>query len=654
MKSSPPASAESPGQAAPDAAEGTSVDTPSQSPLLTRRGALARLTAVGAALPLAAAASTLSRGATPVETLGGRLTRRTSGASRLKSNALADYTANMAPFGGRLASPIDGLMRDCPRGVPWQFDVVIVGSGYGAAVTAARLAARLQPGARLAIIERGREWVPGTFPDTVQDMIAASRQRLFVQKDDVRNPLGLFNVRQFEEIDILSGTGLGGSSLINASVAIRPDIEVFQQPVWPSPLRDRMFLDPYYDMAEWELGVAREPADWTDKMKAQRLAAERLRDCGAHFEAAALTLTRSPRGCELPVINRQGLRQRGCIDCGDCLTGCNVGAKNTLAMNYLPIARRFGAEIYTQTEIRQLEKCGDHYRLLAIHHPEGALSHRESSEFSVTARVVILAAGSLGSTEILLRSASQSLPLSCQLGLRWTGNGDALGFIKRTQCRTGIEGFGAYETGSPPVGPTIQTNVTYPQRPQLPSRVLIQEGAAVRAYVNGLSVLMQDLDLENTQILLGMGHDGAQGRITLDGDVARLDWPGLTDSPYRQLIRNEFRRIAEAHGGKYSFLRVFGDKMISVHPLGGCGMGEDAASGVVNHKGQVFDAAGGGSIDDQSGQARVHEGLYICDGSIIPTSIACNPLLTISALAERSAEMLVMEPKYRDIFRRAA
>ncbi len=615
---------------------------PAPSPL-NRRQALSRLAGGTLALPIL---GQVARGESPLGTLAGRMERRTTGPSEFKDAAIADYAANMARFGGRLASPVQGLINACPRGVPWQFDVVIIGSGYGASVTAARLAKRLRPGGRLAIIERGQEWVPGTFPDRVNDMIDASRNRLFVKTNEVRNPHGLFNVRQFNEINVLSGTGLGGSSLINAAVAIRPDVEVFQQPVWPAPLRDRMFLDPYYDLAEWELGSAREPQDHTDKMRAQRLAAERLRDCGAHFEAAALVLTRT-RGYGLPVLNRQGLRQRGCIDCGDCLTGCNVGAKNTLAMNYLPMARAAGAEIYTQTEIHHVEKCAGYYNIFANFYPTN--DPKSAVPIQFTSRIVILAAGSLGSTEILMRSAC-SLPVSNTLGSRWTGNGDALGFIQRTQCRTGIQGFGAYATDAAPVGPTIQTNVTYPYRPELQYRVLVQEGAATRAYVNAMSILMHDLDLSNTQVLLGMGHDGAAGRISLEDDQARLDWPGLTDSPYRQLIRSEFRKLAEAHGGDYKFLKIFGDKMISVHPLGGCGMGDSAYTGVVNHKGQVFDAAAGGDMDPVTGSPRVHAGLYVCDGSVMPTSIACNPLLTISAIAERTSELLAMEPEFRDLF----
>lgn len=616
---------------------------------ISRRSALARITAASISLPLAGAGVASTQAAAPAQ-LAERVTRYTTGASIYKERAAADYRANMARFGGRLSCSIDGLRSAPARGVPWQFDVLIIGSGYGASITAARLAQRMQPGTRLAIVERGREWMPGTFPDTVQDMTQASRHRLFVQKDEVRNPLGLYNVRQFDEISILSGSGLGGSSLINASVAIRPDVEVFQQPVWPAPLRDRMFLDPYYDLAEWELGAVREPIDWTDKMRAQRLAAERLRDCGAHFEAAALAVTRGPAGCELPLLNRQGLRQRACIDCGDCLTGCNVGAKNTLAVNYLPLARSAGAEIYTQTDVHHIDKCMGYYRVHARHFPADGLSPRDAIPLELTARVVIVAAGSFGSTEILLRSACSSLELSCQLGKRWTGNGDALGFIHRTQHRTGVAGFGAYETGLPRVGPTVQTNITYPARPELAYRVLVQDGAATRAYVNALSILMRDIDLDHTQVLLGMGHDGAEGKITLEDDVARLDWPGLTKSRYRELIRNEFRRIAEAHGGEYRFLRVFGDRMISVHPLGGCAMGDGPDQGVVNHKGQVFDAAAGGDIDAAIGQPRVHSGLYVCDGAVMPTSIACNPLLTISAIAERTAEMIALEPEYRDLF----
>lgn len=575
--------------------------------------------------------------------------RRQTGPSIFKDRARQDHQQNMAAFGGRMSAPSERLLHGVQRDVPWQFDVLVVGSGYGASIAAARVAQRLRPGARLGVLERGREWVPGTFPDNLPGVLDESRINLLGRdKGTVHNPVGLFNVQQFDEITILSGSGLGGSSLINANVAIRPDREVFWQNVWPAALRDRGYLDPYYELAEYELGVAKEPWDHTHKMVAQRKAWEVLRESGASYEAANLTLTRGMSG-GLPILNRQGMLQRPCIDCGDCLTGCNVGAKNTLMFNYLPMARRAGAEFFTQVEVHRFEKCQNHYRVHFTYHMVRGEEY-VACRGSTTTRVLILGAGSLGSSEIMMRSQAINMAFSKRLGCSWTGNGDALGFIRKSQHPTGIGGYSAYPTDRDRVGPTIETNLTYPNR-SLAGRVLIQDGTAARAYCNAIGVLMRDIDLDQLQILLGMGHDGAAGRITLDGHGnASVRWPGLLESDYRRLIRGEFARVAEALGGEYEFLKIFGDKMISVHPLGGCAMADDPAYGVTNHKGQVYDATYGGDVDPDTGMPRVHDGLYVIDGAVLPTSIACNPFLTISAIAERSADQMVTESRIADLF----
>ncbi|MDX1925679.1 MAG: GMC family oxidoreductase N-terminal domain-containing protein [Pirellulaceae bacterium] len=613
---------------------------------VTRRAAIQM-----SAVAIAAATSGTVRADRTQSTLGEMLSRRKSGDSEYKATAIGDYHANVAEFGGQVAAPSRRLLVPLARHVPWQFDILIIGSGYGASVSAARLASALRPGARLGVLERGREWIPGTFPDRLKDVTSASRLELLgPKKGEIRDPTGLFDVRQFEEITILAGSGLGGSSLINASVAYRPDREVFQQPMWPQLLRDRVYLDPYFELAIAELGANVEPLDYSSKMLAQRVAAERLAYRGARFDPAAITVARSMQGNALPIINRQSIRQRNCIDCGDCLSGCNVGAKNTLAMNYIPMARRAGAEFFTQTEVHRIEKLDVGYRVhftVSWRKDDGTF---ERCPGSTTTRVLILGAGSLGSTELLLRSQSECLQLSQRLGFGWTGNGDALGFITKSECPTSGAGRSAYEAACPPVGPTIQSNLTYPQRP-LPGRVLIQEGAAARAYANAIGTLMLDPTMENTQILLGMGHDGANGRITLnERGFGQVSWPELLNSEYRKLIRFEFEQIATALGGKYRYLRIFGDKMISVHPLGGCGMSDDPLYGVVNHKGQVFDGRGRGDLDYQTGAPRVHSGLYVVDGAILPTSIACNPFLTISALAERASDLMLDEPEFADLF----
>lgn len=602
---------------------------------LTRRGCLKLLLGVGAV--------SFASHAKASDPYGRVVGRRESGPSIFKSRASQDYAQGLAAFGGRLTSPASQLLSPCNRQVPWQFDVIVVGSGYGASTLAARLSARRRPETRIAILERGREWVPGTFPDRLSDAMDEARLTLLgPKKGQVNKATGLFNVEQFKELTVLSGSGLGGSSLINANVAIRADREVFESTLWPQQLRSCEVLDPYYALAELELGAIREPIDMSNKMIAQRLASQSLYPCGARWEPAKLTVQRT--GCNpaysLPVLNKQGMIQRGCIDCGDCLTGCNVGAKGSLAMNYLPLARRAGTEMYTGVEVRFIRRVNQWYEIHFDHHcqmPDGSI---QTTQSCTTSKMVLLGAGSLGSTGILLRSQYHGMAFSPRLGLSWTGNGDALGFIRKTANATGVGGYSAYPADRYPVGPTIQSNLNYPYR-DLSKRVLIQDGAAPRAYATAIGLIMRNLKLDHTQILLGMGHDGAEGRVTLNefGDP-QVSWPGLLDSPYRQLIRNEFKKVADAMGGEYEYLRVFGDRMISVHPLGGCGMADDCSRGVVNHTGQVFDGRTGS----------MHPGLYVVDGAALPTSIACNPFLTITALAERFSDQIVNDPQMSDLF----
>ena len=571
--------------------------------------------------------------------------RISTGVSIHKRRAAADYASNMQPFGGSLSRHGCQLTRDANRMAATDFDVLIIGSGYGASICAARLSMAKQPGTRIAILERGKEWIPGTFGDTLRHSMKESRFRMLGRKaGEIQNPVGLVNVMRNEEVDVLSGSGLGGTSLINASVAIRPDPECFAQPQWPAALQDRSVLDPYYDRASWELGAMTECEDASPKAKSQRLAAKNLDSCGANLEPATLTLTRSR--ADGPVVNRQGMLQRGCIDCGDCNSGCNVGAKNTLAMNYLPLARRFGAEMYTHTEVTCIEKDADHYRVHYKTYTQGDDGDYVAKHGSVSTRLVIVGAGSIGSNEILLRSQSDGLQMSERVGQQWTMNGDALGFVRKSDHLTNIGAFGAYEHNGPTVGPTIQTNLTYPSRTDLNKRVLIQDGSVSRAYSNVLGLLMRDMDFDHTLAMLGMGHDGSEGRVELgENGLGSVAWPGLKESSYRKLIRSEFAKVAKAHGGKYHYLKLFGDKLVTVHPLGGCAMADDPARGVVDDQGRLYD-----SVGSVSGGAAIHQGFYVADGSVIPRSIGCNPLLTISALAERIAEGIVHDPTHKNLF----
>lgn len=195
--------------------------------------------------------------------------------SDYKKRAMADYAANMQQFGGSLAQHGRALLNQASRGnTPWDFDVVIIGSGYGASICAARLAMKKQLHTRIAVIERGREWIPGTFGDTLRQITRESRNTLLgPNKMTLDNPTGLINAMQNDEVNVLSGSGLGGSSLINANVAIRPDRECFEQPQWPAALRDPSVLNEYYNRAAWELGAEAEAIDASPKAHSQRMAA---------------------------------------------------------------------------------------------------------------------------------------------------------------------------------------------------------------------------------------------------------------------------------------------------------------------------------------------------------------------------------------------
>lgn len=574
------------------------------------------------------------------------LGRMSSPPSLYKQRASDDYRANMREFGGQLGSSPAELLRAPLDDAPYQFDVAIIGSGYGGAVCAARLAAKMARPDRLCVIERGQEWVPGTFPDTVESAFQQTRFDMATSKPNkINNPIGLMNSAKFNEISILSGSGLGGGSLINANVAIRPEPDVFQSGDWPQALSDPAELDAYYARAANELGIAREEVDLTSKMRLNRQAMQRIP--GAKFAPANLSITRGASG-NLPIYNAQGLRQRACIDCGDCCSGCNVGAKHSLTVNYLPIARRQGAKMFTKCEVDSLEKEAGHYRIHLRHYHDSRSSRQPFINGSVTARIVIVAAGSLGSTELLLRSQSPSLRFSSHLGSHWSANGDALGFIREVPDLTHIGGRGAYPTSLPTVGPTIQSNVTFPSRPNLGDRILLQEGAIARAYSNVLGAVLRDMDFDHTMVILAMGHDGAQGKVTIDQNgYAVVSWPGLKDSEYRRRVQREFAGIATAFRGKYNVLKVFGDNLVTVHPLGGCKLGDSPDRGVVNQWGQVFDPERVGQADANA----VHDGLYVADGSIIPNSLGANPFFTIAALSERIAERIAAEPSFADLRR---
>ncbi len=514
-----------------------------------------------------------------------------------------------------------------------RYDVVVIGSGYGGGVSAARLAAA---GRRVAVFERGREWPTGSFPAKFPDM----RQEMQVRAASWRvgKDTSLYDVRLGADMHVLVACGLGGGSLINAGVALRPDPRVFDDAVWPDQIRQDGLLDEGYTRAR----------HWLRPNPSPR--ARAMTKFQALDHAARLGLGVSAMAPDVVVsfeanTNAAGIYQPACTDCGDCCGGCNVGAKNTVAQTYLPFAVQHGAALFTQARVSHIAKSADGGWTVIVDDISGGKP--TGTRRYVSAEMVIVAAGTLGSTEILLRSRDQGLALSDRLGHRFSANGDIIAFGYGANVPVNAVGVGhPAKLAGHAVGASVSGQLVIVDPDDLSRSMTIQEGALPSALAPILPVMfvpngrllgaLQSLvsgvykgPFQHLQTFFAVSHDSASGVFSLDGDRLDLAWPNARDEAVYKRLDDALGIIVGAVGGSYvknPLGSVMGHQPATAHPLGGCVMGHNASTGVVDHMGQVFDPGRGG----------VHGGLHVIDGSIIPRSLGCNPLLTITALAERA------------------
>lgn len=550
----------------------------------------------------------------------------------------------------RLSSPIEDLQPHYP--------IVVIGSGYGGGIAASRLA---RAGQAVCVLERGKEFLPGEYPDTELEALPEVQVRL---PDHVIGPrTGLFDIRMNDDMSVLIGCGLGGTSLINANVASRPERRVFDDPIWPQAFRDDVdtVLAQCFDRAEEMLGSNPYPAHIPPTAK--MLAHEKSNaDLNGQFYRLPINVTFEDG------VNKAGVQQKACILCGDCMSGCNHSAKNTVLMNYLPDAKRHGAQIFTLVEVRHLERQGERW-LIHYQRLDTGLEGFDAPTSVLSADVVILAAGTLGTNEILLRSKAAGLPLSDRLGERYSGNGDVLGFAYNNDVNVNMVGFGPRPAkDAEPVGPTIITAIDLREQPNLDDGMIIQEGAAMAALSAVLPTTLalaakmvgRDTDIgladmitertrelnsmirgayhgaiRNTQIYLVMTHDNSGGTLSLHNDRVVIKWPGSGAQPFVKNVNEKLLQATKPLGGTFVENPVWSklqpNNMMAAHPLGGCAIAEDAAHGVTNHQGQVFAGTSGSAV---------YDGLIVNDGALLPRSLGTNPHITISAMAERNMLLL--------------
>ena len=551
--------------------------------------------------------------------------------------------------------------------------VAVIGSGFGGSVMACRLAESGRYD--VTVLERGPQYARGAFPRSPDQL-----GELFWDPDDAH--WGLFEYRSFplrafalrrgarSRVDVLTASGLGGGSLIYSNVLYRMPQRFFDD--WPGAIR-RPGLDRWYERAERMLEGRPYPMleTWgyrtTPKSRGLAEAAAKMRADPRGGPAVTLEWPNlavqfgAERGGE--VVNQQGVRQSTCTMCGECNIGCNAGAKNSLEVTYLARAAKFGATTRTWTAVRAIRKAENGWRLV-LTDPRGGDDTTEDFDR------VIVAAGSLGSTFLMLALRDHLGLRSPGVGTRWSPNGDLLGFVTGAAFeRHPTQGpvitgalrvdAGAYPDGFP-AGAWIedggipgllvwyllgrQSGKWWPGIPGLGKALKVAagwfgaRGGEANIGDSLTRIILRDPSfLTRTMMMLGMGRDRSTGTFTLrsrPGDEAtwdrlRLAWKSGDGELHYQRLRIAMTRIAEALGGHYvenplSLLHRY----ISVHPLGGM---------------PIADRIEDGPVDARTGQVFGCDGLYVVDGSIIPTAVGPNPSLTIAALAEMYAERMVAQ-----------
>ncbi|WP_144137577.1 alpha/beta fold hydrolase [Paraburkholderia sp. BCC1884] len=547
------------------------------------------------------------------------------------------------------------------------YEVLVVGSGYGGAIAASRMA---RAGRSVCVLERGREFMAGEYP---RDAFHGAAQIQYNLADHhLGSPLALLEVHVNDDINAVVGCGLGGTSLINANVALEADPRLWDDPRWPAALRaDKDGRDTGYTRARAMLQPSPVPQDFPTLPKLQALekSAQAL-GMEDRFSRPPITVTFENR------INAAGVEQKACVGCGDCNSGCNYDAKNSTHMNYLPDAVAHGAQIFTGAAVHSVvrnaatQKWTVGYQLVRL-----GREIYDAPDLFVSADIVIVSAGTIGSTALLLRSRELGLHVSDALGTHFTSNGDVLSFAYNTDVPINGVGWGTHPPGEiAPVGPTITGLIDHRNTENVRDGFVIEEGSLAGAVGEGLlaafgavapelgvdvggprsfhdklaydarvieSVLRGPYHgaLNHTQSYLVMAHDDEKGKISVDAKgQPRIDWKNAAGQPIYQTVQNVLMQATVPLGGKYLrnpiTTKILGNRTVTVHPLGGCGMGEDAEHGVIDHMGRVF--------SDATGNA-VHDGLYVMDGAVMPISLGVNPLLTISALAERNCALLAAE-----------
>lgn len=518
---------------------------------------------------------------------------------------------------------------------PFDTDICIVGTGFGGAVSALRLA---EKGWRVTMLEQGRQ-----LHDA--DIAAAGSDPKKLAWMPSLGLTGFFAQDVFQHVAIVRGVGVGGGSNVYAAVLLEPKRAFYEDPAWRALSPDwQAELAPHYATAKRMLGVTPNPYhglqdDWL-RGAAQRMGPQ----AAASFDTVpqGIFFGDPSRATPDPFFDGKGPARTGCNECGRCITGCAYGAKNTLERNYLHFARALGVQVWPERQVTHLEPVPGGGYIVHQRHPWDGDIHPPP----LRARKVILSAGALGTQEILFASRDRyrSLPkLPASLGEHVRTNSEAIVSILAhdedvdvTKGATISTHFHADEhthitqnrfpesysfmkwylgplvDGADPITRALRTALAFLRSPRQSTRSF-----RAKNWHKRISVLtvMQHADNE---LAFSYGRSALRGfRHGLKSRVGR----GGRSPSFLPQANAAARAFAEASDGTplNNLGESLGNLSVTAHILGGAVMADSPSAGVVDVDHQVFG----------------YPGLYVMDAAAIPANVGVNPALTITALAER-------------------
>lgn len=515
----------------------------------------------------------------------------------------------------------------------YDYDFIIIGSGFGGSVSALRLS---EKGYKVLVIEKGKWYRSQDFAKSNWNI----RKWLWLP---FLRCFGIMKMTIFRHVAIISGTGVGGGSLVYANTLPVPKSDFYKTGSWKELNNWEEELTPYYNKAKNMLGVTKNPKLFNGDFELEQLAEQLGKKHEFEHTNVGVYFGKENETVKDPYFDGQGPDRSGCVFCGGCMTGCRHNSKNSLDKNYLYLAQKNGAEILAENEV---------YNIVPLNNTDGATGYRLKLRSSTklfrqfrtyTTKGVILSGGVLGTIKLLLKIKGKSLPrLSDRLGHDIRTNnetlisvskldrkedvskGIAIGSILHTDENSHLE-IVRYANGS---GFWKLFHLPYTTGNNAFIRIVKMIGAFVKAPLSYIKIYLVNNWSKSTVVLLFMQtlDSKLKFRRNIFGRMVSSIGSGEKPSPFIPEsieLSKKYNKIIK--GKETSFaLETLAGIPSTAHILGGAVMGKDIKHGVIDKDNMVFG----------------YENMYVVDGSMISANPGVNPSLSITAIAERAMDQI--------------